>query len=59
MLDAKTYFAAHAPVTLDDARHVWKGNAANREKIMTFDDLLEIVAELRWSYADKMMERTK
>lgn len=49
----REYFAAHAPITMDDAYVTWRQDISRGEP--TASELVEKVVELRVQYADQML----
>lgn len=51
-MSKREYFAAHAPITFSDAVRALESAGAER---YTGSDILEMLALMRWDYADKMI----
>ena len=50
----RDYFAAHAPITMHDARQVWDATSDN-EVAPTGRELIYLLAHLRMEYANSML----
>lgn len=56
-MSLRDYFAAHAPITLDDARDVMESTGRTS---FTWEELIDTLAQMRVKYADTMLkEREK
>lgn len=56
-MSLRDYFAAHAPITLDDARDAMESMGRTS---YTWEELIHTLAQMRFGYADDMLkEREK
>jgi hypothetical protein len=55
-MSLRAYFAAHAPITLKDARTVWDSVCPDNP---TGPQLQGLLAKLRWQHADAMLAESE